>query len=79
MDQPFGQAFPAYSRRVLAALAKSISASKLHYVPGPVSFGRRVASIDAAPLYFSGALDELAIYGSDLTADAVLQLYSVSE
>jgi hypothetical protein len=49
----------------------------MEYVQGPVTIGRKVASVNNAPIYFKGSIDEIAIYSVALTPDEVEHLYEV--
>ena len=53
--------------------------SKLAYAPGPVTLGRRVAHAERPPIYFKGALDELAIYNVALSPKEVRGLYEAAQ
>ena len=51
------------------------NAGRMGYVDGPASFGRRVASRNGPPIYFSGALDEFVLYGVALDEPAIERLF----
>jgi len=51
-------------------------ARRLEYVEGPASFGRRVASRNGPPIYFSGKLDEFLLYGIALDDQSIYELFT---
>ena len=51
-------------------------ATSMVYGPGPVSLGRRYTGQFDPPVYFQGAIDELALYNKALTVSEVQQLFT---
>jgi hypothetical protein len=51
------------------------SGYKLAYGDGPAALGRRVASVGGQPIYFSGSLDDVAVYSRALSEADVSGLY----
>ena len=50
-------------------------ANELRYGDGPLTFGRRIASVNAPPIHFEGALDDVMIYGVALSPSDVTRLF----
>lgn len=50
-------------------------ANDIKYGGGPMVFGRRISSKGSPPIYFQGALDDVAIYGHALNQSDVSHLF----
>lgn len=55
------------------------SATTLAYSDGPSSIGIRNATPNVPPIFFAGAIDELAIFSVALTPDEIWQLYTARQ